>query len=428
MPDLRTLRTRTAMAWAVLRAQAGQQSKLAVHINSITEGERMIAYVAAAKPRAVILLQHDPVFIAQLRAVSPNTKIIGRYHVDNDDQSRWLARSPESAARQLFEDHISHREPRKYDFWVGLNETARNSDESWRVIGRFDGEATRQAHAMGLKYLAGSFGVGHPSGTLEEIRRRVNLPEVRAGWADADGIACHEYLAPRMFDPRGMDPDEPNTGWWDLRYRKWYPMLPPECQKPLYITECGIDSGAHGEWDPGGEGGWRSFVTAEQYVGEDLPWYDSEIMKDPYVQAALIFCWGTLDPTWDSFCMNGRAIDLFQEYQVRMLRPTDEPDPAFQYHSHIVLVPQVLLATGWNAIRKYVDTWRVTVSRSEHDAVSMRGGLSHSVTAVLPTGARVAFLETEQGRSPFILDVIGGDWTTVRTELNQRAANGIRIP
>jgi len=416
------------MAWAVLLAQGGQQSKLGVHINSITEGERMIAYVAAAKPRAVILLQHDRRFIAQLRAVSPDTEIIGRYHVENDDQDDWMARGPESAARQLFQDHISHRDPHLYDYWVGLNETAKDSDHSWRMIGRFDGQAVREAHALGTKYLAGSHGVGHPAGSLEDIRRRMNFPEVRAAWAIADGIAAHEYLAPRMLDPRGLDPNDPGTGWWTLRWRKWYHMLPPECQKQLFITETGIDSGARGDWDPGALGGWRSFVTAEQYVGEDLAGYDLELMKDPFVRCAMIFCWGTLDPTWDSFCMNGRAIDLMQAYQVKMLNPTPDPDPAFKYHSHILLAPQVLTDQGWDAIRRYVDTFRITISRSEHDAVSMMGGLSHSVTTLLPTGARVAFLEHEQRKNPFIIDVLGGDWTNVKTVLDLRAADGVRIP
>jgi hypothetical protein len=416
------------MAWAVFMAQAGQQSKLGIHINHITEGERMIEFVAIAKPRAIIILHHDPNFIARIREVSPNTKIIFRYFVEDSEMDYQMARGAEKAAEWYIQDHIMRKEPNKYDFVVGFNERARNSDDSWRFIGRFDSRAADLCHGYGFPYMGGSHGVGHPAGTLEEMERRILLPEVREGWSKVDAIAAHCYCAPTVLDPRnwveGSDPTK-RQGWFVFRFRIWYPWLPPECQKPLYLTEFGIDSGA-AHWDPGAQGGWRSFCSPESYIEQCAEW-DVEARKDDELEAALIYCWGTLDPTWDSFCLSGRAAELLQDYLVRNLGPTVEPP--LKYHSHILLIPQEVPEAGWDATQRYVDTFRTTLSRSAHDAVSMRGGLSHTVSVALPTGALMEFLHQEQQRESFILDVVEGtEWSAVKAVLDGRAQSGVKVP
>lgn len=140
----------------------------------------------------------------------------------------------------------------------------------------------------------------------------------------ADYIGVHEYCAPRMDDPRGLDTHNPTEGWFVLRYRKWYPMLPPDCQKLLLITECGIDSGAV-HWDPGGHGGWRSFTDAEGFL-EQLSWYDQILQRDSYVAGATVFCWGTLDPAWDSYDISGRMVGLLASHILQQ-RPEPPPQP-----------------------------------------------------------------------------------------------------
>jgi len=141
----------------------------------------------------------------------------------------------------------------------------------------------------------------------------------------ADYIGVHEYCAPRMDDPRGLDTGGPPEGWFVLRYRKWYPTLPSDCRKPLLITECGIDSGAV-HWDPGAQGGWRSFTDAEGYL-EQLAWYDQILQQDSYVAGATVFCWGTLDPVWDSHDISGGMVDLLAGHIIRQRSEPPTPPP-----------------------------------------------------------------------------------------------------
>jgi hypothetical protein len=115
----------------------------------------------------------------------------------------------------------------------------------------------------------------------------------------ADYLGLHEYCAPTMWDIRAFDPPYTDkesyltSGWFTLRYRKVWDILkdyipnPP----PIIISECGIDSGA-AHWDPGAQGGWKSFTTIEGYI-EQLSWYDRQLRMDDYVLGATIFTFGS---------------------------------------------------------------------------------------------------------------------------------------
>lgn len=400
-----------------LRGSHSQGSLLGLHINFLTEPDRMHRFIAESKPRAVLSIHHDSDFFEQARADSPETLFVGRYFVD-DQRFRG---DPEGAAEWLVNRILGRSDPWLFDAWIGFNEVAIDDENRWREMGRFDRRAAELLHEQGLKYVAGSFGVGHPS-RLEFVQ----LPEIVDAWSIADFVACHEYCSPRMDDPRGMDPLQPGSGWFTHRHRKWYSLLPPEAQKPLVITETGIDSGA-AHWPVSAQGGWRSFCSADDYFGQ-LLWYESELKKDPYVLAALPFCYGTLDPTWDSFDIKGRVVDLLESHLKKSwLKPSPTPDfPA--YHSHVLLLPQEVPEEGWQAFRRYADAFHITLTRSPHDAVLIHGGLSHTVSIVRPTEGTISFLEQERARKHFVLDVIQGEWWQVANELDRRANAGIRVP
>lgn len=400
----------------LLRGSASQKSLLSLHINFLTEPDRMHRFIAEAKPRAVLSIHHDPVFFKQARADSPETLFIGRYFVD-DQRFRG---NPEVAAEWLVDHILGRSDPWLFDAWTGFNDVASDDENRWREMGRFDRRAAELLHERDLKYVAGSFGTGHP--TRPEF---VQLPEIVDAWSIADYLAAHEYLAPRMDDPRGMDPEQPGSGWFIHRHRKWYPSLPPEAQKPLVITETGIDSDAC-RWDPGAQGGWRSFCSADDYF-DQLLGYESVLKEDPYVLAALPFCWGTLDSAWDSFDIKGRVVDLLESHLKKSwTKPSPTPDfPT--YHSHYLLLPQQVPEEGWQAIRRYADAFRITLGRSEHDSVLFYGGLSHTISVVQPSEARLLFLRREQKKRGFTLDVIRGSWEEVRMELDWRAKSGERV-
>jgi len=259
--------------------------------------EGMVNWFAEVQPAVAKLIDDEPEFVRVCGEVSPETSWVGRAYTT--DQS---LDNPEEAAREHFDRIMRKAMVHDVDAWEGFNETAVDSEDRWRRIGRFDGELARLLHGEGVKYVAGCFGVGHPT-QLEFA----NLPEVVGGWSEADYIGCHEYCAPTMWDERAFSPpyedkeDYLTTGWFTLRYRQWYPLLPPEARKPLLVTECGIDSGA-AHWPVGGQGGWESFTGVPGYI-EQLAWYDRQLRMDDYVVGATIFTFGTRDPTWETFDM-----------------------------------------------------------------------------------------------------------------------------
>jgi len=292
-------------------------SKLGIHVNFATQPEEMLSFLQEAKPAIVkVLNQGDVEFARRIRELSPKTLIVGRKYVEKQPLDDPEARAEGMARRML--DSSTARE-RVVTVWEGYNEINTNNWPNIIKLARFDLRLARVLHEEGLKYVAGSYGVGHPT-DIGFIR----FAEVQAAFAEADYIGVHEYYAPRLNDERNFD--EHGNGWWLLRYRNWYPDLPLECQKPLLITECGIDSGAP-HHDPGAQGGWRSFTDAGDYV-EQLAWYDRKLREDDYVKGAAIFCWGTLDPTWDSYDLTGEAAERLKDYIISQQEPQAPPAPA----------------------------------------------------------------------------------------------------
>jgi hypothetical protein len=286
-------------------------SKLGVHINFITEADAMRDFILSRRPAVVKTLHHDAVFWQEIKAAYPELLLIGRRFVQSQPLSDPMEEA-EHMARSILAMSTAHT----YDAWEGYNEISAGALEP---LCRFDRRLAEFLHEEELKYVAGSWSVGVPDIASWQS------PEMWEALREADYIGVHEYCAPRMDDPRGLDAGDPTTGWFVLRYRKWYPTLPADCQKPLIITECGIDSGA-AHWDPGGEGGWRSFTDPQGYL-EQLAWYDQILQRDDYLAGAAVFCWGTLDPAYDSFELSGRMVELLGGYLVEQAEAAPPPPP-----------------------------------------------------------------------------------------------------
>jgi len=282
-------------------------SKLGVHINFITEADTMRDFILNTRPAIVKTLHHDGVFWQEIKAEYPELLLIGRRYVANQQLSN-PTENAEDLARRIRDTSTAHI----CDAWEGYNEIGPHPTPDYM---EFEVRLAELLHAEGIKYVAGSWSVGCPDIPDWDSNRILEVLRV------ADYIGVHEFCAPSMNDPRGLDADDLNTGWFTLRYRKWYPALPPDCQKPLLITECGIDSGA-AHWDPGAQGGWRSFTDAQGYL-EQLAWYDGILQQDNYVAGATIYCWGTLDPTWDSYDLSGKMVGVLANY----IREQAQPPP-----------------------------------------------------------------------------------------------------
>ncbi|MEA3345908.1 MAG: hypothetical protein U9Q78_06660 [Chloroflexota bacterium] len=283
-------------------------SKLGVHINFITEADTMRDFILDARPVVVKTVHHDAAFWREIKAEYPELLLIGRKFCENQPLD-----DPEGEAEELASWYRDSSAARFYDAVEGYNELSRSRLSS---LCRFDRRMAELVHEEGLKYVAGSWSVGVPE--IADWERPEMLDALRV----ADYVGVHEYCAPRLDDPRGFNP--PDTGWFTLRYRQAWDAISKHLENPprFLITECGIDSGA-AHWDPGAQGGWRSFTDAQDYL-DQLIWYDQNLQEDDYVAGATIFCLGTLDPTWDTFDLSGEMVSLLANY----LREQAEAPPS----------------------------------------------------------------------------------------------------
>lgn len=290
-------------------------SRISIHVNDIVDADELRGFLLGAKPAGAKSLAHDGVFWREIKAEYPEIVLVGRKYRETQPLSNPLGEADDLAAWIVDSSCAG-----VYDLWEGYNETPRHQLDA-RC--QFDVRMAQRLHAAGLKYVCGSWSVGVPD--IPDWLLPQMLDVLRA----ADAIGVHEYCAPRMDDPRGLDlgtvrnlvalvapglqasATEDLTGWFTLRWRKWYPTLPEDCRKPLIVSECGIDSGAC-HWDPGAQGGWRSFTDVPGYL-EQLRWYDSYLMRDG-VLLATIFCCQAHDPTWATFNVSGEMLAALGRY------------------------------------------------------------------------------------------------------------------
>ncbi len=261
------------------------KSKLGLYFISLG-GIDVPGYLGAAQPRIVVSMEHKVDIWKPAKQASPNTFIIGRHYVDDNDQI--FQDDPEGRAERFFalmKDEATQMRG-IYDAWMGYNESVVQSPEDAQKLSRFYVRWGDLMRAAGFTSAAYSFATGNPArgdarpdGSLEP-----NYWQFLAdGLGHCDLLSLHEYSAPTM---------DVWSGSLCLRYRKVMDLLPSEARRQIVITETGIDGGAGPANRP--QEGWRRFTTAAGYVAT-LSWYDRELQKDDYVIGAAIFAmngWG----------------------------------------------------------------------------------------------------------------------------------------
>ncbi len=290
--------------WPVALSAPGP-SKLGIHIQWNNSPD-ILEFVRRYRP-AVVKAVDDLNFLADVKALSPNTVTIGRI----EDSSPSRDQDPAQAARDYVNRSLGTYLARPWvDYWEGINEPDVGGDMAWYAA--FEAERTRVMASHGLKVAIGSFSTGVPE--WEDFA--AFLPAVEAAKAHGGVLSLHEYDAPTM--QRSVGSALPgrsavaDRGALTLRYRWWYEdyLRPRGLVIPLVITEAGIDGGVTNRPGPEG-GGWRDFTTywGENDLGHDgtaaymqqLAWYDGELRKDEYVIGCTVFTAGAIDDKWRSF-------------------------------------------------------------------------------------------------------------------------------
>jgi hypothetical protein len=280
-------------------------SKLGIHV-ARPNSPAIMEFVRAAQP-AVVKGVDDLGFLAEVKAASPQTVIIGRLSVDPQDYGG----EPEAAAAALVARQLPQLLQHPYvDYWEGWNEPDPNLDRmDWYA--RFEAERVRQLAQHGLRAAVGGFSTGVPE--LNEFP--LFLPAIEAAKAHNGILTLHEYAAPDLTflygDPLPGYPTYPDRGPLLFRYRWFYRDIlePRGLVIPLVISEAGID-GILGN-RPGPDGlGWQDFQEfwVAQGWGPDgqtaflnqLQWVDNEARQDEYVIGYTLFTAGG-GRAWDTY-------------------------------------------------------------------------------------------------------------------------------
>ena len=271
-------------------------------------------------------LELDPAFLADVRARSPQTIIVGRVELDQINLSQAdAAAEARRAAEAVLPLALDERRAGLVDAWEGFNEPVPGDEGQMFKLAGLEAERVRLLAERGLRAAVGNFGVGHPPLEWWPAFR----PALEAAQTHGGYLALHEYSAPTIWfntNRQALDfrADPADEGWLTLRYRKVYRQFldPWGLRLPLLITECGIDGTVTDRPGPPGKG-WADFrgYWAELGMGEDAPgnyieqlaWYDSELQIDDYVLGAAIFAMTAFDG-WASYELRGEPATILQQY------------------------------------------------------------------------------------------------------------------
>lgn len=281
--------------------------------------------VATGNVALLKTLELDPAFLADVRARSPKTLIVGRPDLGQLDLGGDVLAQARLAVEAVLPLALDQRRAGLVDAWEGYNEPVPGDEEQLRRLADLEVERVRLLAENGLRAVVGSFGTGNPPLDWWPAFR----PALEAAQAHAGYLGLHEYSAPTIWDKTTRSPldfraDPGDDGWLTLRYRKVYRqhLLPWGMQLPLLITECGIDGMVADRPGPAGMG-WQDFRSywAELGMGLDAPgnyieqlaWYDAELQLDDYVAGASIFAM-TGFQDWQSYQIQGEAAAILQQY------------------------------------------------------------------------------------------------------------------
>lgn len=171
------------------------------------------------------------------------------------------------------------------------NEPAISSRVAMKHMSDFDAECSRIMRNHGRSITLANLGTGNPPNMSwwEEY-----IPAIEQGMKDGAVLLVHAYTWPGVDDRwflyrhRMIYEGCPEHNWAGLPKDKWI---------NLVIGEIGFDKGTV---EPGIYGGWRDLMNAQQYATW-LQAVDTQLLRDPYVLGAAVFCLGLNDWKWSGY-------------------------------------------------------------------------------------------------------------------------------
>jgi hypothetical protein len=328
-------------------------------------GGDVLEAIKRIQPRVIKALDHDVGFWTEIRTLFPDTFLIGRVTVPQQVQMRFVddpagtGRSFAEAILRLEANQTTVAGRPLFDAWESFNEVlpGHAPADLKRAYDDFQVAFAEPIKRAGFEPVAMNFGTGNMLGD-----------DFLAYFAGTLGthtyLGFHEYDWPDMWRLHCQNIAEKDEGgmWLTLRYRRTMAQV-----RALYgnrhrviITECGMTQGVLGGQDVGpwhpptlppdlldqlnskprfyvgcpegipheGDGQLHpNQGLSEDRYWQSLMWYNHEIMKDPYVTAALLFVVGAVHP-WESFEHLGGIIDRLETFQ--QTEPERPPEPSLE--------------------------------------------------------------------------------------------------
>jgi hypothetical protein len=285
------------------------------HIIGSTGGyERLIR---RWQPRVALLLDPSQGAAAQVKQWSPNTFVIGRVFVDDQEIERRILGDPASAAAwgaQIIRD-AAVRNP-EVDVWQFNNEVAQTSPDDIGKLATFSMGYIDSLAQANLRAAIGGFSVGRPEAPTLDGSAAWNafVPAMRHGMRHNAVLLLHAYGAPGIFD---KSPD-----WYLYRYETVVrPHLPQDVASMPYVYgEYGCDMGVADHTRRGWKTGYAGDVGA--FV-RDLSQAAAFLSAQKNCLGACIFTLGVVNPDWLDFDISGDPAENF----VNVMWPAPKVEP-----------------------------------------------------------------------------------------------------
>jgi hypothetical protein len=249
-------------------------------------------------------------YLCEVKALSPETVTIGRWHSAQWETITSSGNAADKAADYMAEHmHRWESERTCIDYWEVLNEVDPPTISGHVWLAEFFKAAMTIAEANGYRLALFSYSMGVPEiYEWEAIAETGVFAQAKAG---GHILSLHEYGGPLLRDRwgealpsyPGQDPQDPSLprypdrGVLGGRYRHLYRdiLIPRDEVIPLAITEANLAID-----DPD--------LRAEHFL-EDIAWYDDRLREDDYVLGMTIFTLTDI-PVWQHFDFRDFLPDL----------------------------------------------------------------------------------------------------------------------
>ncbi len=252
--------------------------------------------LARWQPRLITVLDPTPDELLLLRDVCPNSAIVARIHVPDQELEGRIRANPQEAA--VWADALTRsRMASGADYWQIANEALQGPDDL-PLLNVFELKRMQLADAAGYRCGILAFSVGNPDlpdGDRMAVWRNV-YPALAHAEAHGHVVVVHQYGMPDLWGPNNA------YDWYIYRLEHQVLRRLPFRKLKFAVTEYGIDGLIRGD-EPAG---WQTFTTPEGYVEQLLKCGRYLERFSGQVLGYSIFTLGHYAP-WNTYDISGKA-------------------------------------------------------------------------------------------------------------------------